>query len=95
VCLVYQATGEIFSGGIVAESHKAFRNLISILTEADYRLEDVVRAGAWLDDPRGFWTFDRIYTEDFGANPPARACVQSRMMVDCKIEIDCVAFKRK
>ncbi len=87
--------GEIVGGGIVAESRKAIENMIAILNEADYRVEDVVRVGVWLDDPRDFWTFNGIYAEYFGANPPARACVQSRMMVDCKVEIDCVAYKPK
>ena len=87
--------GEIIAGGIVAESHKAIQNMVSILTEAGYGLENLVRVGVWLDDPRDFWTFNRIYAEYFGKNPPARACVQSRMMVDCKIEIDCIAFKRR
>jgi enamine deaminase RidA (YjgF/YER057c/UK114 family) len=70
-------------------------NVIAILTEAGYGLEDVVRVGVWLDDPRDFWSFNGVYAEYFGATPPARACVQSSMMVDCKVEIDCVAFKRK
>jgi len=87
--------GEIVGGGIIAETRKAIDNLIAILSEAGYGVEDVVRVGVWLDDPRDFWTFNKIYTEYFGENPPARACVQSRMMVDCKVEIDCVAFKRK
>jgi reactive intermediate/imine deaminase len=87
--------GEIIGGGIVAESRKAIENLIAILHEAKYDLADVVRVGVWLDDPRDFWTFNGIYTEYFGANPPARACVQSRMMVDCKVEIDCIAYKPK
>lgn len=87
--------GEIVGGGIAAESRKAIENMIAILDEADYRVEDVVRVGVWLDDPRDFWTFNGIYAEYFGANPPARACVQSRMMVDCKVEIDCVAYKPK
>lgn len=87
--------GEIVGGGIAAESRKAIENMIAILNEADYRIEDVVRVGVWLDDPRDFWTFNGIYAEYFGANPPARACVQSRMMVDCKVEIDCVAYKPK
>lgn len=87
--------GEIIPGGIVAESHKAIGNMLAILAEAGYGVEDLVRVGVWLDDPRDFWTFNRIYSEYFGENPPARACVQSRMMVDCKIEIDCVAFRRK
>jgi len=86
--------GEIVPGGLIAETHKAIGNLIAILKEAGYGVEDVVRCGVWLDDPRDFWTFNKIYAEYFGAAPPARACVQSAMMVDCKIEIECVAYKR-
>lgn len=87
--------GEIVGGGIVAETRKAIENLIAILHEAGYGVEDVVRVGVWLDDPRDFWSFNGVYVEYFGAHPPARACVQSSMMVDCKVEIDCVAYKRK
>jgi reactive intermediate/imine deaminase len=87
--------GEIIGGGIIPETRKAICNLIVILSEAGYGVEDVVRVGVWLDDPRDFWTFNKIYNEYFGENPPARACVQARMMVDCKVEIDCIAFKRK
>ncbi|HYA75130.1 MAG TPA: RidA family protein [Roseiarcus sp.] len=87
--------GEIVGGGVVAESRKAIENMIAILNEAEYGVEDVVRVGVWLDDPRDFWTFNGVYAEYFGANPPARACVQSRMMVDCKVEIDCIAYKPK
>ena len=87
--------GEIVGGGIVAESHRAIGNLLAILGEAGYGVEDVVRVGVWLDDPRDFWSFNKVYAEYFGAHPPARACVQSSMMVDCKVEVDCVAFKRK
>jgi reactive intermediate/imine deaminase len=92
---VAMENGEIIGGGIIAETRKAIENMIAILEEAGYGLEDVVRVGAWLDDPRDFWTFNGIYAEYFGGNPPARACVQSRMMVDCKVEVDCVAYKRK
>jgi reactive intermediate/imine deaminase len=87
--------GEVVGGGIVAESRKAIDNLIAILHEAGYGLEDVVRVGVWLDDPRDFWSFNGVYAEYFGANPPARACVQSRMMVDCKVEVDCIAYKER
>ena len=86
--------GEIVSGGLTAEAHKAIQNLLAILAEAGYGPEHVVRCGVWLDDPRDFWTFNKIYASYFGAAPPARACVQSAMMVDCKVEIDCVAYKR-
>jgi reactive intermediate/imine deaminase len=85
--------GEIVRGGIVAESRKAIENMLAILKEAGYGVEDVVRVGVWLDDPRDFWSFNGVFVEYFGANPPARACVQSRMMVDCKVEVDCVAYR--
>lgn len=85
--------GEIVRGGIVAETRRTLDNLVAILKEAGYGLEDVVRVGVWLDDPRDFWSFNAVYAEVFGAHPPARACVQSRMMVDCKVEIDCVAYR--
>ena len=85
--------GEIVRGGIVEETHLTIQNIIAILTEAGYGLEHVVRCGVWLDDPRDFWSFNGVYKSYFGEHPPARACVQSHMMVDCKVEIDCVAYK--
>jgi len=90
---VAMENGEVIEGGIVAQSHKAIRNMIAILEEAGYGVADIVRIGVWLNDPRDFWTFNKIYVGYFGEHPPARACVQASMMVDCKIEIDCVAYR--
>lgn len=92
---VAMENGEIIDGGIVAQTHKTMQNLIAILSEAGYGLEHVVRAGVWLDDPRDFWSFNKVFAEYFASHAPARACVQSSMMVDCKVEIDCIAYKPK
>ena len=85
--------GAVIDGNIVAQSHQAIRNLLSILKEAGYGPEHVVRCGVWLDDPRDFAAFNVVFKEYFGEHPPARACVVSSMVVDCKVEIDCVAWK--
>ncbi len=85
--------GEIIDGGVVAQSHKAIGNMLAILTEAGYDASHIVRIGVWLDDPRDFWSFNKVFAEYFSDHPPARACVQSHMMVDCKVEIDCIAYK--
>ena len=85
--------GEIIEGGIIPQSHKAIQNMIAIVEEAGYSTADIVRIGVWLDDPRDFWTFNKIFTEYFGYHPPARACGQATMMVDCKVEIDCVCYR--
>ena len=85
--------GEVLGGNIVAQSRLAIRNPLSILEEAGYGPEHVVRCGVWLEDPRDFPSFNGIFKEVFGEHPPARACVVSSMVVDCKIEIDCIAYR--
>jgi reactive intermediate/imine deaminase len=86
--------GEVVVGNIVAQAHQANRNLLAILKEAGYGPEHVVRCGVWLDDARDFQSFNQVFREYFGQHPPARACVESSMVIDCKVEIDCVAYKR-
>ncbi|HKO20098.1 MAG TPA: RidA family protein [Acidobacteriaceae bacterium] len=85
--------GELVSGGIAAQAEQAIRNLFSVLAEAGYGPEHVVRCGVWLDDPRDFQAFNAVFRRFFGEHPPARCCVVSSMVVDCKVEIDCVAWK--
>jgi len=85
--------GSVIDGNIVAQSHQAIRSLFSILAEAGYGAEHLVRCGVWLEDPRDFPAFNVVFKKYFGEHPPARACVVSRMVVDCKVEIDCVAWK--
>ncbi|MBW9064905.1 RidA family protein [Rhizobium herbae] len=92
---VAMENGEIIEGGIIPQTHRTIGNLMAILAEAGYGPEHVVRVGVWLDDPRDFWTFNKIYQSYFGEHPPARACVQASMMVDCKVEIDCIAYREK
>jgi len=91
---VPMVNGEVVAGNIVAQADQAIRNLLSALKEAGYSPEHVVRCGVWLDDARDFQSFNQVFREYFGENPPARACVVSSMVVDCKVEIDCVAYKR-
>ena len=86
--------GEAVTGNIEVQAHQAIRNLIAVLKEAGYSPEHVVRCGVWLDDPRDFQSFNKVFREYFGENPPARSCVVSSMVIDCKVEIDCVAYKQ-
>jgi reactive intermediate/imine deaminase len=85
--------GEGVAGTITQQADQAIRNLLSILSEAGYGPEHVVRCGVWVDDPRDFQSFNAVFKKYFGQNPLARACVVSSMVVDCKVEIDCVAYK--
>jgi reactive intermediate/imine deaminase len=90
---VPMVNGEVVTGNITVQTRQAIQNLLAILTEAGYGPEHVVRCGVWLEDPRDFSAFNAVFKEFFGAHPPARACVVSSMVVDCKVEIECVAYK--
>lgn len=90
---VPMVNGELVAGNITAQSRQAIENLVAVLREAGYGPEQVVRCGVWIDDPRDFSAFNAVFREYFGENPPARSCVVSSMVVDCKVEIDCVAYK--
>ena len=86
--------GEVIVGNIVAQTEQVIANIKSVLALADCTLEHVVKVNVWLDDARDFQSFNRVFKEYFGAHPPARACVVSPMVVDCKVEVDCVAWKQ-
>lgn len=90
---VPMVNGEVLEGNIEKQAHQAIKNLMAVLNEAGYSSDHVVRCGVWLDDPRDFQSFNKVFREYFGENPPARSCVVSSMVIDCKIEIDCVAYK--
>lgn len=90
---VPMANGELVTGNIGAQAEQAIRNLLAVLQEAGYGPEHVVRCGVWLEDPRDFAGFNAVFRRFFGEHPPARSCVVSSMVVDAKIEIDCVAYK--
>ena len=85
--------GALVSGNILDQSKQAIANLLAVVKEAGYGPQHVVRCGVWLDDPRDFSAFNSVFKEYFGEHPPARSCVVSSMVVDCKVEIDCVAYK--
>ena len=89
------ADGEIVDGNITTQTRQTIDNVKAILKEQGLGLEHVVKATVWLADTRDFWPFNKIYLEYFGAALPARSCVRADMMVDCKVEIEVVAYDPK
>ena len=81
------ADGEIVTGNITVQARVTLENLKKVLESAGYSLEDVVRVNVFLDDPRDFAGFNKVYA-------PARVCVQAMMMSDLRVEVDCVAYKK-
>lgn len=85
--------GEVEPGGIEAQTRLTMQNVGKVLEMAGCTFDDVVKANCWLDDPRDFWTFNKIYAEFFPNGGPARSTVRSQLMVDAKVEVDVIAYK--
>ncbi|CDM22814.1 RidA [Castellaniella defragrans 65Phen] len=85
--------GELVAGGIEAQTRQVFENLRRALTLAGCTLDDVCKVGVWLDDARDFGAFNRVYMECFGAHRPARSTVESRLMIDARVEMDVTAYR--
>lgn len=64
--------GEVVEGGIVEQTRLAFDNCLAIMQEAGYGVEDVVHVTTVLTDARYFTSFNKVFKEIFGDNPPAR-----------------------
>ena len=86
--------GQVITGGIEAQTRQVFLRLTQALALADCTLADVAKVSVWLADARDFWPFNKVYNEYFGAALPARSCVRADMMVDCKVEIEVIAYQR-
>jgi 2-iminobutanoate/2-iminopropanoate deaminase len=69
------------------------KNVADALAAAGCELEHVVKTTVWLDDARDFDDFNRIYSEFFPGNRPARSTIQGKNMVQTKIEIEVIAYK--
>jgi reactive intermediate/imine deaminase len=85
--------GELVDGGIIPQTKQTIENLRRILEKAGCTLDDVIKCNVWLADARDFWSFNKVYAGYFPNTPPARSTVQSPLMIDAKIEIDCVAYR--
>ena len=87
------ADGMIVQGSIEVQTRQVLENIKAALEETGCGLEDVVKNTIWLEQPRDFAGFNKVYAEYFGDNPPARATVGSALMLDARLEIESLAYK--
>ncbi|QKD06105.1 RidA family protein [Mesorhizobium loti] len=85
--------GIVVKGGITEQTEQVLANVKAALALAGCTLDDVVKTTVWLEDARDFGAFNAVYARHFPKNPPARTTVESRLMIDIKIEVEAVAYK--
>lgn len=87
------ADGIVVKGGVTEQTEQVMANVKAALELAGCTLDDVVKTTVWLEDARDFGAFNAVYAKHFPKDPPARTTVESRLMVDIKIEVEAVAYK--
>ena len=79
-------------GTLEQETRVTFDNLKKVLAAAGCTLDDVLKTTVFLANMDDFAEFNRLYSEYFPANCPARTCIQAgRLPLDIKVEIEAVA----
>lgn len=85
--------GIVVKGGIAEQTEQVLVNIRAALELAGCTMDDVVKTTVWLEDARDFGTFNAVYARHFPQNPPARTTVESRLMIDIKIEVEALAYR--
>ncbi|MHA1571555.1 MAG: RidA family protein, partial [Alphaproteobacteria bacterium] len=63
------------------------------LVAAGADLTDIVKMTVYLDDPRDFGRYNRVFAEYFPDGGIARTTVEARAVIDTKIEMEAIAYK--
>ena len=85
--------GTMCSGNIEEETRWTIEALRRILQLDGADLDDVVKVTVFLADGRNFGRYNKIFAEYFSEGRIARTTVEARAVIECKIEMDAVAYK--
>jgi len=85
--------GNMCAGPIEEQCRWTIESLRRALAPAGADLEDVVKITVYLDDPRDFGRYNRVFAEYFPDGGIARTTVEARAVIDTKIEMDAIAYK--
>ena len=85
-------TGELISGDVEAQTHRAFDNLEAVLGDAGLSLDHVIKCNVYLTDMDNFAAMNSAYSTRFSKPYPARTTVAVRALPrKALVEIEMVA----
>ncbi len=91
---LHPVTGQMENADIETETKQVLHNIDSILNEAGYTWQEVVKSTIFLKDMNDFGTVNGLYATFFTENPPARETVEvARLPKEARVEISVVAFQ--
>jgi 2-iminobutanoate/2-iminopropanoate deaminase len=79
---------------IEEETEQVMKNIDSVLLEAGFTFDHVVKCSIFVKDMNDFSAINGVYGKYFTENPPARETVEvARLPKDVRVEISCIAYK--
>ena len=85
--------GKMCVGNIEEETRWTIEAIRRVLKQDGADLEDVVKITVFLEDGRNFGRYNKVFAEFFPDGRIARTTVEARAAIECKIEMDAVAYK--
>ncbi|MGE0118314.1 MAG: RidA family protein [Dongiaceae bacterium] len=85
--------GNLLHGNIEQETRTVLRQIETTLKDAGCTMRDIIKVMVWLQDPRDFEEYNRVYKEFFPVDPPVRATVRADLIYDSKLEVQVTAYK--
>jgi enamine deaminase RidA (YjgF/YER057c/UK114 family) len=85
--------GNMCSGNIEEETRWTLESIRRILQMDGADLDDVVKVTVYLADARNFGRYNKVFAEYFPDGRISRTTVEARAVIECKIEMDAVAYK--
>jgi 2-iminobutanoate/2-iminopropanoate deaminase len=90
----FDSDGNLAGDEIVAQTHQSIKNIIAILEEAGYTIDNVVKTTVLMKNMEDFATMNAVYNEYFENSKPARAAYEVvRLPKDVLVEIEAIAVK--
>lgn len=85
--------GNMRTGTIEDETRWTIECIRRVLELDGAGLADVVRVTAYLGDARNFGRYNKVFAECFPDGRLSRTTVEARAVIECKVEMDAVAYK--
>jgi enamine deaminase RidA (YjgF/YER057c/UK114 family) len=85
--------GNMCVGNIEEETRWTLESISRILKLDGADLADVVKVTVFLADARNFGRYNKVFSEYFPEGRVSRTTVEARAVIECKIEMDAVAYK--
>lgn len=88
------ATGNFVEGGVKEQAVQVFRNIRTILEEAGFTVDDIVKTTVFLADMADFPVVNEVYAAQFEGDYPARSAIAVKTLPkNGLVEIEFIACR--